>query len=936
MVIIEKLDSLRIWLVKRLTPMCDADPSALAKYVIALIKKDKTEEELRKLCEDQLEVFLQTETNAFVSDLFETLESKSYVENEKEETTPPSTTETQEIPGLGDIKEPKKATKRRLQRPSPIRHRSRSPYDRRRRFKRSRSPRERRRRYRSHSGSPKKIRFSPKRRSPIRRSRSRSPYRRGRRTRSLSSSRSRSSSRSPDSSRQRLTSSNDRIVKKKRCWDFEQKGFCILADNCPYDHGANPVVVDDSAISSTGRPKITPITAPPPLVGPPPAPPIKPNVPPPMMPPFLPPPPPGFPVPPPGLRPPIPPPMPPPPPGGGIRIPPPGLPPPPPRSQPPPGYNPEAPAMTYRPSMISNIAPPRIPGIENNLPPNIVRMGNPPPNDGGFVKRTIYNNAPPGVQNTGVVNNFNNNTKLIIRKIPPLLNNITKLNEHFSQFGAINNIQVRFENDPQCALVEYANVNSARAAKRDTGAVMNNRFIMVHWFNPQASNGRGPSSQTQQRPSVKERLGILPNPSQLKYTAPVKDQKVAANESVVAEGTIFRTISNPDAQSSASPSVPDTASSVPKTPKDNSATRARVQQAQQATKEKLLARQKLVMLKKIELQKQKRELLQAQMQQQKLFLNKIKESKNMPPGEKLKLLESLKTLTASIDKLRTSLKGENIRTPQTEVKEKQKLTQKELLDAELDLYNASSTGENTVNLKQKLNQLKMEASSLGLVNAYKGYQPAQRGRGRGAYMHRAKAPRVFSASANLDRRPRELRITGFHDDEKDELVSHLARFGEIENFVFDEDGITCTVKFSSRAQAEMASQHGPIFKNRRLIVVWNSGSMPAPQPVPTQVTNVVDSPGEPPAEEDEILVVPPNEEKEEEDDETDNVQVHIGDVTVNYPPVTEIEPEGDDDLEEDGYIDELDEDALLAADFDEEGEELGEEDYESEIRSWRH
>lgn len=34
------------------------------------------------------------------------------------------------------------------------------------------------------------------------------------------------------------------------------------------------------------------------------------------------------------------------------------------------------------------------------------------------------------------------NTKLEVRRIPPELNNITKLNEHFSKFGTIVNIQV--------------------------------------------------------------------------------------------------------------------------------------------------------------------------------------------------------------------------------------------------------------------------------------------------------------------------------------------------------------------------------------------------------------------------------------------------------------------------------------------------------------
>lgn len=35
------------------------------------------------------------------------------------------------------------------------------------------------------------------------------------------------------------------------------------------------------------------------------------------------------------------------------------------------------------------------------------------------------------------------NTKLEVRKVPRELNNITKLNEHFSKFGTIVNIQVK-------------------------------------------------------------------------------------------------------------------------------------------------------------------------------------------------------------------------------------------------------------------------------------------------------------------------------------------------------------------------------------------------------------------------------------------------------------------------------------------------------------
>jgi hypothetical protein len=58
---------------------CDADPSALAKYVVALIKKDKTIDEVRASMSAQMEVFLQEQTVGFVDVLFKALESKSYL-----------------------------------------------------------------------------------------------------------------------------------------------------------------------------------------------------------------------------------------------------------------------------------------------------------------------------------------------------------------------------------------------------------------------------------------------------------------------------------------------------------------------------------------------------------------------------------------------------------------------------------------------------------------------------------------------------------------------------------------------------------------------------------------------------------------------------------------------------------------------------------------
>ncbi|RUS89195.1 hypothetical protein EGW08_003074 [Elysia chlorotica] len=77
--IIEQVEALKTWLTAKLSPICDAEPGALAKYVCALVKKDKPEQDLRDICVDQLDVFLQQNTKPFVNDLFEALKSKVYV-----------------------------------------------------------------------------------------------------------------------------------------------------------------------------------------------------------------------------------------------------------------------------------------------------------------------------------------------------------------------------------------------------------------------------------------------------------------------------------------------------------------------------------------------------------------------------------------------------------------------------------------------------------------------------------------------------------------------------------------------------------------------------------------------------------------------------------------------------------------------------------------
>lgn len=75
------------------------------------------------------------------------------------------------------------------------------------------------------------------------------------------------------------------------------------------------------------------------------------------------------------------------------------------------------------------------------------------------------------------------NCSLELKKVPRSLNNITQLNNHFSKFGKIVNIQVNFGGDPEAALVTFQLPSEAKSAYRSTEAVLNNRFIKVFWHN---------------------------------------------------------------------------------------------------------------------------------------------------------------------------------------------------------------------------------------------------------------------------------------------------------------------------------------------------------------------------------------------------------------------------------------------------------------------
>lgn len=64
--------------------------------------------------------------------------------------------------------------------------------------------------------------------------------------------------------------------------------------------------------------------------------------------------------------------------------------------------------------------------------------------------------------------------------------------------------QVAYQNDPEGALIQFASPDEAKRAMQSTEAVLNNRFIKVHWFreNGSDSQGHGQSHSQQSQPAT--------------------------------------------------------------------------------------------------------------------------------------------------------------------------------------------------------------------------------------------------------------------------------------------------------------------------------------------------------------------------------------------------------------------------------------------------
>lgn len=304
-------------------------------------------------------------------------------------------------------------------------------------------------------------------------------------------------------------------------------------------------------------------------------------------------------------------------------------------------------------------------------------------------------------------------TSLVVEHIPDEFNTIFKVNEFFTQFGSLVNIQL--DQPAHKALIQYSTRDEANAAYNSPEVIFGNRFVKVYW---QPDDQQGCFG------------GSTPKPTgQVQPTRP-DHQGLASHHAV--------------------PKPP--ATSVLMTPE-----RAAELAAERAAAAAKLEENKKVMM---EIQKQKEALIQRQQEEQKLLLQKMFANKTMSQQDKDEILKGLKNVAIEVTKETPNpLAHAQAQAAAAEAQKQADLQkeverlEKEQMDRELEVLGQtpSASGETssasgasdknaeaTAALRAKLAALKAQALALGLTEGggYAGrgrgaaYVP--RGRGRGA------------------------------------------------------------------------------------------------------------------------------------------------------------------------------------------------------------
>ncbi|GJE85947.1 hypothetical protein PsYK624_020270 [Phanerochaete sordida] len=347
---------------------------------------------------------------------------------------------------------------------------------------------------------------------------------------------------------------------------------------------------------------------------------------------------------------------------------------------------------------------------------------------------------------------------LVVEKIPEDKLSLGAINDWFKRFGTVTNVAV--DASGHKALVSFANHEEAYAAWKSEDAVFGNRFVKVFWHRPMEGHGQ-----------VGARM--------LAASAPLI-AKVGSKE-------------GPQASKPATPTPTASTSATPRKATPSSAVSALAEK--QKLLEKQIAEQKSLM----------ERLASASPEEKKEIMARLR-----------KLNEEMKPSTPDASAGQpSSTRDSRASTPRTD---EQAQKERARLDKELEMHHTPTEGEseeNTEELRARLEKLKAEAASLGIATegaegapAYGGGFRPYRGRGRGRGFFRGAMrggpPRT---SMKLDNRPKKLLIKGAGSEQLQGVRDWYETTGQVDS-VDVTDGGDLLVSFKSRSGAEQGMAKG--------------------------------------------------------------------------------------------------------------------------------
>ncbi|CAO3597098.1 unnamed protein product [Absidia cylindrospora] len=345
---------------------------------------------------------------------------------------------------------------------------------------------------------------------------------------------------------------------------------------------------------------------------------------------------------------------------------------------------------------------------------------------GGYGSDDQYNNRQQPQQRL--------TTTLVIDNIPPEKCQIIPINEYFKKFGNITNINLQ----SQKALVQFSTRAEAEAAHASPDVIFDNRFVKVYWHKEtsgdfaQEGGGGGPKNSNNDEKRKNQQRATLIH----------------------------------DGRGGVPPSSDEP---------DPSLVAAKAAELQKLRDEKLKKRQEQLKV-VLDLQKQKEQLLQQQIDEQKQLLAKLTD-KTLTQAQKEDLLRSLRKISSDIDNSKSN-NDQPVAPP---------------------VPTTTTNSESSDYLKKKLAKLEAEAASMGIspddLNRSSFYQKVHSNEyyghgGGGAMMKRS-----------LDNRPTKVMVKNIPQDTNEEdLKEHFGQFGRIVSFETIENGVIA--HYGQRFEAE--------------------------------------------------------------------------------------------------------------------------------------